>query len=78
MSAPVEVIAPVDSHHRPLHPSSGCRLRCVLRFGLRDFGLTFSEDEFEGLWRFLDRDSSGSIDYNEVSRRVVPATCCNP
>jgi hypothetical protein len=41
-----------------------------LKFGLQDFGLTFSVDELEALWRFLDRDSSGTVDYNEFLRGV--------
>lgn len=36
-----------------------------LRAGLVDFGLAFSVDEFEELFRFLDRDHSGSISWPE-------------
>lgn len=39
-------------------------------YGLSDYGLRFSEDEFQGLWRFVDRDDSGSIDYDEFLRAI--------
>ena len=44
--------------------------RAELKFGLQDYGLTFTVDEMEALWRFLDRDSSGTVDYNEFLRGV--------
>lgn len=41
-----------------------------LRHGLQDYGLRFSEEEFIGLWRYLDRDGSGTIDYDEFLRGI--------
>ena len=39
-------------------------------YGLSDYGLRFTEDELQGLWRYLDRDDSGSIDYDEFLRGI--------
>lgn len=44
--------------------------RSELTTGLHDYGLRFTPDEFEALWRFLDRDRSGTIDYDEFLRGV--------
>lgn len=52
--------------------------RSELTTGLHDYGLTFTPDEFEALWRFLDRDRSGTIDYDEFLRGVKGALFAPP
>jgi Ca2+-binding EF-hand superfamily protein len=44
--------------------------RVELTTGLHDYGLSFTPSEFEALWNFLDRDRSGTIDYDEFLRGV--------
>lgn len=43
----------------------GVLSRKEFKFGLADFGLDFSEEEFFALWNYFDRDHSGFIDWNE-------------
>ena len=43
-----------------------------LKLGLEDFGLTFTMDEFQELFKYLDRDGSGSVDGRELFLALKP------
>ncbi len=43
-----------------------------LKLGLEDFGLTFTVDEFQELFKYLDRDGSGSVDARELFLALKP------
>ena len=48
------------------------------RKGVEEYGLNFSKSDIEEMFRVMDIDRSGSIDYEEFLRRLRVSFSLNP